>query len=421
MYKVLVSLMLIVPCSTASYAQSLVRVEVNGSQEVAEMFHASFTATAFFDDDTKRDVTTDAVWSIEPESAGVFGKPGVLTTSEIGERELAAIVSAKYVHNDIEKTGNHGVTILPTGAAHRALHFNGQNAFVQVPDSDSLHLGTQATLEAWIRPAAGEDEARIINKEDGVDCDTERSFSLGIAQIGQNRGFPSAGFFLGEVGSCEWIQIYDEKVIETEKWMHSAVTIDTAIPIVRLYINGELVEETDRLKNGQKIPHKPIRNHGLPLRIGGLPPYSDTFFGGQIDEVRIWNVARSQDEIRAAMYRRFQCEQEGLVGYWHFDEASGDGVRDSSGHGNDGVKNGPVSVKSDVPLGPPNYSGDTNCDGSVDLQDVESFILALVDPAEYETKYPDCHLWLADMNDDGSVDLVDIEGFIACMIDCECP
>lgn len=63
-------------------------------------------------------------------------------------------------------------------------------------------------------------------------------------------------------------------------------------------------------------------------------------------------------------------------------------------------------------FGPANQQGDVNCDGSLDLRDVEPFILALLDPAEYEKQFPDCEIDRADMNADGSVDLVDVEPFV---------
>lgn len=59
---------------------------------------------------------------------------------------------------------------------------------------------------------------------------------------------------------------------------------------------------------------------------------------------------------------------------------------------------------------------DMNCDGSLDLPDVEPFIIALLDPDEYDGKYPDCDVNLADVNFDGSVDLVDVERFIELLL-----
>jgi hypothetical protein len=61
--------------------------------------------------------------------------------------------------------------------------------------------------------------------------------------------------------------------------------------------------------------------------------------------------------------------------------------------------------------------GDTNCDGRVDFFDIDSFILALFDPAGYDLAYPNCNLANANANGDGQVDLFDIDGFIVLLFD----
>lgn len=67
-------------------------------------------------------------------------------------------------------------------------------------------------------------------------------------------------------------------------------------------------------------------------------------------------------------------------------------------------------------FGPESGQGDVNCDGSLDLRDVEPFVLALLSPAEYEKQFPDCEIERADMNADGSVDLVDVGPFVEALI-----
>ncbi|TWT45188.1 hypothetical protein RAS1_16100 [Phycisphaerae bacterium RAS1] len=56
--------------------------------------------------------------------------------------------------------------------------------------------------------------------------------------------------------------------------------------------------------------------------------------------------------------------------------------------------------------------GDMNCDGIVDILDVNSFVLALGDPGVYEQQYPDCLIELADANGDGQVNILDINPFV---------
>ena len=56
--------------------------------------------------------------------------------------------------------------------------------------------------------------------------------------------------------------------------------------------------------------------------------------------------------------------------------------------------------------------GDLNCDGTVDAFDIDPFVLALTDPSQYESAYPDCDNLLADLNADGEANAFDIDPFV---------
>ena len=57
-------------------------------------------------------------------------------------------------------------------------------------------------------------------------------------------------------------------------------------------------------------------------------------------------------------------------------------------------------------------SGDCNCDGAVDYNDIGAFVLALSGQAPYQEAYPDCNRIVADCNDDAVVDYADIDAFV---------
>jgi hypothetical protein len=56
--------------------------------------------------------------------------------------------------------------------------------------------------------------------------------------------------------------------------------------------------------------------------------------------------------------------------------------------------------------------GDMNCDGQVDVGDINPFVLALAKPAVYQATYPHCLLANADINQDGLIDFGDINPFV---------
>ena len=55
-----------------------------------------------------------------------------------------------------------------------------------------------------------------------------------------------------------------------------------------------------------------------------------TFMNGTMDEVRVWNDARTQAEIQANMYTPLKGNETDLAGYWNFDEGSGNVATDRS-------------------------------------------------------------------------------------------
>ena len=64
-------------------------------------------------------------------------------------------------------------------------------------------------------------------------------------------------------------------------------------------------------------------------------------------------------------------------------------------------------------LTPQWQDGDLNCDGVVNFDDINPFVLALTDPAGYAAAFPNCDLLNGDINGDGVVTFDDINGFVA--------
>jgi hypothetical protein len=60
--------------------------------------------------------------------------------------------------------------------------------------------------------------------------------------------------------------------------------------------------------------------------------------------------------------------------------------------------------------------GDMNCDGFVDLNDVEPYVQAVLDPTGYVTAYPLCAPSHADINQDSAIDGLDVADFVAALM-----
>ncbi|MDZ7344022.1 MAG: GDSL-type esterase/lipase family protein [candidate division KSB1 bacterium] len=110
-------------------------------------------------------------------------------------------------------------------------------------------------------------------------------------------------------------------------WTHVAFTFDNAKDSVHVYVNGV------QAGPGARQP-KDMPDTDAPVLIGAHP-YSPLHNAvGLIDEVRIWNYARSAAEIRATMTRPLTGSESGLIGYWRFEEGRAQISADLTGNGN---------------------------------------------------------------------------------------
>ncbi|TWT43968.1 IgA Peptidase M64 [Phycisphaerae bacterium RAS1] len=57
--------------------------------------------------------------------------------------------------------------------------------------------------------------------------------------------------------------------------------------------------------------------------------------------------------------------------------------------------------------------GDANCDGAVNVLDINPFVLAIGDEAAYLDQYPGCDILNCDANGDGTADVLDVNAFVA--------
>jgi hypothetical protein len=68
-----------------------------------------------------------------------------------------------------------------------------------------------------------------------------------------------------------------------------------------------------------------------------LSRFVSEHFKGTIDEVGIWNVAHSQDQVRKNMNRSLRGSEFGLVGCWNFDKDEGDIIKNGTAYLNNGI------------------------------------------------------------------------------------
>ena len=185
---------------------------------------------------------------------------------------------------DVTGRGNtgtiSGATWVP-GIFGQALAFNGSNSWVTINDSNSLHLTTGMTLEAWVKPATqGSDWTTVLMKEQG----NTASYGL-YATNGSTK--PPAGFVTTS-GVLQSAQSSSNLAIGS--WSFLTATYDGSV--LKLYVNGSLASSL-------AVSGSVSTTSGV-LRIGGNAVWGE-YFNGSIDQVRIYNRALNQGEIRSDM------------------------------------------------------------------------------------------------------------------------
>lgn len=95
----------------------------------------------------------------------------------------------------------------------------------------------------------------------------------------------------------------------TTEWIHIAAVTDGTTR--KHYINGNLVFQAAEFPRSVST---------LPLRIGSDPDW-DFMAEGGIDDLRIWKVARTQDQIRQTMFAPYILEANDVTGMFQGLEA----------------------------------------------------------------------------------------------------
>jgi hypothetical protein len=136
-------------------------------------------------------------------------------------------------------------------------------------------------------------------------------------------------------------------ILAAGNWYHIAAVNDNGSR--HLYLNG--VEQS--LNGGAQT----VLSNSDPLRIG--VDYSSRYFHGAIDEVRIWNVVRTEQEIRENMHKTLDNTGSGLAAYWQFNDGNGSTLGNSCGSHSGTLTNidlNSVWVSSTIPTGGGNSS-----------------------------------------------------------------
>jgi len=207
------------------------------------------------------------------------------------------------------------VKIEPTFGS--ALEFDGVDDYVCLRYDDNLPTSS-FTFSTWVKLGDNDDGEFIID----LGSDIYQNWWLRASDPTEPKGvtFGIANGLAANVTEQE--MEFDE---DPDGWHHiAAVYNGTAMT---LYLDGDYRGSSEAALDTAKTR----------FTLGRLRGGDSKFFEGSIDDVRIYNRALSQTEILLSKDVTVSSREEGLVGYWKFDEGIGQKVFDISDSQIDGL------------------------------------------------------------------------------------
>ncbi|MCW5554049.1 MAG: response regulator [Verrucomicrobiae bacterium] len=214
---------------------------------------------------------------------------------------------------------------------NRVLELDGTNSWAELPPNIFTNL-TEATVEVWAKWDAFQDYSRIF--EFGAAWQSMSLFNhLQTPDLRFNL-YPE--FAQGNPQFQNIIRL--NGLLRTNEWIHLAAVSGPGG--MKLYVNGVLAGEhaTPASFADIKVSQTNVLGRGLAQNAG------DQDFRGQMDELRVWNHRRTEDQIRRSMSERLTGNEPGLAGLWNFDSAENGVLRDSSPGGHHGRQIGNARV-----------------------------------------------------------------------------
>lgn len=184
-----------------------------------------------------------------------------------------------------------------------ALNFDGGDDKVNLGNgiTTSLTGGTKVTVEAWVKPTDLSNSGCIVgNYNTGV----------GEMQFLLRRAYNSEYQFWISNGSNNWLNTPSVATPTLNVWQHVAGTWDGTVACI--YVNGVL--------SGTTTPGITALGSASGNSVWLGANTINENHTGSIDEVRIWNIARTQCEINTYKNCEIPTTATGLLANYHFNQ-----------------------------------------------------------------------------------------------------
>lgn len=223
-----------------------------------------------------------------------------------------------------------------------ALDFDGVNDRVDVSNTAVLNPPGSFTLEVWIKPnttQAASGTGAIISKDDATD---------GYAMLFVGQGVSGGDILFRTRGLSNVTLVASNVIPDDGAFHHVAVVFDTVGDTKTIYVDG--------VQQAQALTVTGSLTANTTDLVFGDNTISE-FFGGVLDDLRLWNTTRSATQINNNKDIELNGTESGLAGYWQFNAGIGTTALDSSPFINDGLIAGAVYIEGKlVPAFEPSFS-----------------------------------------------------------------
>ncbi|WP_341882713.1 LamG-like jellyroll fold domain-containing protein [Synechococcus sp. UW140] len=229
------------------------------------------------------------------------------STSRVGDNYMV-FANQNDANNKANPLGGTGIsTVSITTAAQSGQNFlslNGNNQYATLPQQS---LGGPLTIESWVKLNSYSNWARIIDFGNGAG---NQNILLGqLASTGR------LVFHVYDGSGNRIVDLEPLTQIPLNEWTHVAATIDPQ-KNVKLYMNGAVIGTT--VASSLPTTMQRTNNYVGRSNWGG----DNAYLNGSIDELRIYNTARSADTISNDRYNTANPGDSTLVYAYSFNSAS---------------------------------------------------------------------------------------------------
>ncbi|MEX2600381.1 MAG: invasin domain 3-containing protein [Balneolaceae bacterium] len=214
-----------------------------------------------------------------------------------------------------------GLNEAPMAGLGRALEFDGSDDYLDLGSTGIIGSRTAFTLEAWVKLSDITSSHAIYGEFRDGDSLTRNYFQISNGTVVFDQ------WASGE--SLDGQTITADGVPEDE-WTHVAYVRDGAFQAI--YLNG-----VEAASNQDAETYSGSEPTGIAIgrRLGSS---GGSNLNGALDELRLWSVARTAEEIAGSWNRKTDGTDEDLLAWYDFNEESGiSELTDRSGNGWDGT------------------------------------------------------------------------------------